>query len=574
MGENLQHLLIGAAAVAIATVAVALWGVRRARQARAVERALTETLDRYESIVNLSADAIITIDDMQNVVTFNRGAETIFGWEAKGIIGRPLNLLLPDRYRELHARHVQAFAKAPEVARRMGERRQVFGLRKDGTEFPADASIARLDLPSGRLFSVVLRDASAPIRRESLQRFLLQAGATLASSLDYEGTLKSIAHVGLPALADCAVLDVVEADGSIRRIASTHDNDDATRRLRELDTRMAEPTNTPLPTARVLSRSAAMEEIGAEAWTDDSHAAQVLRAIGAQKCLTLRLRARNQVVGVLHLISTNPRRVFDEPALDLAEKLAFRSALTLENAALYRSAQRATQLRDEIVSVVSHDLRNPLSAISMCSKVLVNDPPADPGERERLLEAIVEASNLAERLIRDLLDASLIASGRLRLTVEREHVETILERVRGMFERTAETRNIVFEVEGPTTGDTEVDVDAERVVQVMSNLVGNALKFTDSGGKVRVSAEVDNGHLRVSVRDTGIGIPKENQVHVFDRYWHSRRKGRAIGSGLGLAIARGIVEAHGGSIAVESEPGRGSTFSFVIPRRSGAGSAA
>ncbi|MEW5917456.1 MAG: PAS domain S-box protein, partial [Gemmatimonadota bacterium] len=217
MGENIQHVLIGAAAVAVATIVVALWGARRARQARAIERALTETLDRYESIVNLSADAIITIDDAQNVVTFNRGAETIFGWEAKDIIGRSLNLLLPDRFRELHSRHIQAFAKAPEVARRMGERRQVFGLRSDGTEFPADASIARLDLPSGRLFSVVLRDASVQVRRESMQRFLLQAGATLASSLDYEGTLKSIAHVAIPAVADCAVLDLVEPEGGVRR---------------------------------------------------------------------------------------------------------------------------------------------------------------------------------------------------------------------------------------------------------------------------------------------------------------------------------------------------------------------
>jgi signal transduction histidine kinase len=276
------------------------------------------------------------------------------------------------------------------------------------------------------------------------------------------------------------------------------------------------------------------------------------------------------VVGVLHLISTNPRRVFDEHALDLAEKLAFRSALTLENAVLYRAAQRATELRDEIVSVVSHDLRNPLSAISMCSKVLVSDPPSDVAERERLMEAIVEASNLAERLIRDLLDASMIASGRLRLTLDRERVETILARVRGMFERTAEDRKIAFAVEGPPGPDTEIDVDAERLVQVLSNLVGNALKFTESGGSVSVNAALDNGLLRVSVRDTGIGIPKENQAHVFDRYWHSRRKGRSIGTGLGLAIARGIVEAHGGSIGVQSEPGRGSTFWFAIPRRAGA----
>ena len=115
-------------------------------------------------------------------------------------------------------------------------------------------------------------------------------------------------------------------------------------------------------------------------------------------------------------------------------------------------------------------------------------------------------------------------------------------------------------------------MDAERLLQVLSNLVGNALKFTEPGGKVHVAAALDDETLRVSVEDTGVGIPKEDLAHIFDRYWHARRKGRAIGSGLGLAIARGIVEAHGGTIRAESEPGLGSTFSFVIPRRNGAGS--
>jgi PAS domain S-box-containing protein len=564
-------LLTVAAVYVVASLVLAFWVTRRARRAKSTERALTEALGRYESIVNLSADAIITIDDKQNIVTFNHGAEVIFGWDAKDIIGQPLNVLLPERFRDVHPRHIQAFAKAPEVARRMGERRKVFGLRHDGTEFPADASIARMDLPTGRLFSVVLRDASVQVRRETLERFMSQAGATLASSLDYEAALQSIVHVALPTVADCAVLDVIESDGTIRRVASTHDDDTASRQLRELNQRLPAPTNVPFPTARVLARSASWEETHAGAWAAGGGAAAVLRAIGARSCLTLPLQAHHRVVGVLHLIATDPKRVFDEIAREVAEKLASRSALTLENAALYRSAQRATVLRDEIVSVVSHDLRNPLSAISMCSKVLMTNPPSDPAERARLLDAILEASALAERLIRDLLDASMIATGQLRLTLDREELDPLLTRVRTMFEHVAAQRNITLIVEGSAERGI-VEVDAERLLQVLSNLVGNALKFTEPGGKVYVGAALDEEALRVSVEDTGVGIPKEDLAHIFDRYWHSRRKGRAIGSGLGLAIARGIVEAHGGTIRAESEPGLGSTFSFTIPRRNGAGS--
>jgi len=562
---DLTPLLVAAAALGAAGLAA--WAWRRSRRARAAERALTEALKRYESIVSLSADAIITIDDAQNIVMFNSGAETIFGWEAKEMLGQPLNNLLPERFRDAHVRHVRAFANAPVVARRMGERRPVFGLRRDGTEFPADASIARLDLPSGRLFSVVLRDATAQVRREANERFLSQAGATLASSLDYEGTLQSIAHIAIPAVADCAVLDVVEPDGGIRRVASTHDDDDATKALRDLNTRFAVPNNAPLPTARVLARNLPSADTPADAWASGNHETEVLRSIGAVGGLSLPLRARDRVVGVLHLISTDAKRTFDEPARELAQQLAFRAALTLENSTLYRAAQRATQMRDEIVSVVSHDLRNPLSAISMCSKVLLTNPPEDVAERDRLLDAIGEASHLAERLIRDLLDASMIAAGQLRLTIEREPLALLLQQIRSMFEHAARERNITFSVDGPPAGDNGIiEVDTARLVQVMSNLVGNALKFTEPGGSVSVSAALDDATLRVSVRDTGAGIGKEDLARVFDRYWHSRRKGRTIGTGLGLAIARGIVEAHGGTISAESEPGRGSTFSFVIPR--------
>jgi signal transduction histidine kinase len=202
----------------------------------------------------------------------------------------------------------------------------------------------------------------------------------------------------------------------------------------------------------------------------------------------------------------------------------------------------------------------------MCSNVLVNNPPADSAERDRLLEAIAEASGLAERLIRDLLDASMISTGQLRLTIDWEEVQPLLDRVRGMFEQAARQRNVTLVVEGPSQV-VQAEMDAERILQVISNLVANALKFTEGGGTVHVSATADDGSLRFSVRDTGIGIASDDLVHVFDRYWHSRRKGRAIGSGLGLAIARGIVEAHGGSIQAQSEVGRGSVFSFAIPQR-------
>lgn len=566
--DALQGVFLGAGILGVVGLLFGGWVLARMKRGRRAESALNAALQRYESIVNISSDAIIIVDDGQAIVTFNRGAETIFGWQASEIIGKQLNVLIPERFHTAHLRHVQSFASAPEAARRMGERRQVFGLRRDGSEFPADASIARVDMPTGRLFSVVLRDATKQVAREAHERALAQAGATLAASLDYEGTLQSIAHIAVPVVADCAVVEVVDSDGGLRRVASTHDEDDATKQLRALNARLPEPANTPFPSARVLSRNLLFAETTAVAWQGADPESMVLRAIGAERCLTLQLRAGGQALGVLHLISTDARRVWDDAARQLALQLAFRAALTLENATLYRQAQRATQLRDEIVSVVSHDLRNPLSAISMCSNVLLNNAPETAAERQRLLEAIGEASHLAERLIRDLLDASMVAAGRLRLTISPERVTPLLDRVRAMFEHAARERDVSLTVSNDSANPDSgaVEMDAERVLQVMSNLVGNALKFTDAGGRVAVRAALDDTRLSIAVSDTGIGIDKDDLPHIFDRYWHSKRQGRAIGSGLGLTIARGIVEAHGGAITVESELGRGSTFSFVIPR--------
>lgn len=165
----------------------------------------------------------------------------------------------------------------------------------------------------------------------------------------------------------------------------------------------------------------------------------------------------------------------------------------------------------------------------------------------------------------------MIAAGQLRLTIDREQLEPLLERARAMFEHSARERNITLTVSNDTHDGTapEILMDSARVLQVIANLVANAIKFTDSGGRVELRAAVNDTLLRVDVRDSGIGIEKDDLPHVFDRYWHSKRKGRAIGSGLGLTIARGIVEAHGGSISVQSDLGRGSTFSFVIPRSIG-----
>ncbi|CAA9311605.1 MAG: hypothetical protein AVDCRST_MAG11-1532, partial [uncultured Gemmatimonadaceae bacterium] len=230
----------------------------------------------------------------------------------------------------------------------------------------------------------------------------------------------------------------------------------------------------------------------------------------------------------------------------------------------FEAAQRATHSRDEVLGVVSHDLRNPVSAVAMCARVLLDDPPESAAERRGLLEAISESAEWMQRMIQDLVDVASIEAGRLSVRRRAEPVTEIVRVATSMVELGAAERGIALTTD-VAADCPPVHADAERVVQVLTNLLGNALKFTPEGGSVAVRAARRGGEVVLSVADTGPGIPAGDLPHIFDRYWHAQRTARTRGSGLGLAIVRGIVEAHDGRAWAESTVGRGSTFSFTLP---------
>jgi PAS domain S-box-containing protein len=177
---------------------------------------------RFAGIVGIASDAIVSIDESMRIVLYNQGAETIFGWTAEEALGRPLDLLLPERFRAVHREHIARFSAAPIAARRMGERQEIAGLRKNGEEFPAEASISKLDTETGRLFTVVLRDATERRRIERSQRFLARAGQLLVTSLDVATTLRSVAELAVEFLADCCVIYDAGDTGGVRRLETLH----------------------------------------------------------------------------------------------------------------------------------------------------------------------------------------------------------------------------------------------------------------------------------------------------------------------------------------------------------------
>lgn len=560
-------LVIGVAAIAMALVALRVIDHELKARDR-ITRELHESERKFAGILAVAADAIITVDQWQRIVHFNRGAEEIFGWRESEMLGQDLTLLIPDRFRDGHARLIAHFGQGREVARRMGERQEIFGLRRDRTEFPAEASISRLDLGDHQLYSVVLRDVTERRRQQQDERFLAAAGATLSATLDYESTLLSAVHLAIPHLADCCVLDVVEDGSALRRVVSVHDDPSITRRLRALETRNVEEEGWPLPSSAAMASGETIVRAPlAPGWEREGgpHALQGLVAsLGLSAMMTVPLVARGRSLGALTLLRTSPSATFAPEARALAESLGKLTAFAIDNAWLYGTAQRATVARDEIVGVVSHDLRNPLSAIGMCARVLLASPGGDSSSQQELLGAILESTELMHRLIQDLLDVSTLESGHLTIHRQTESLPPLVARVLEMLGPAARERGVAIRADVPADFP-ELEVDGGRVVQVLANLVGNAVKFTESGGSVVVEARAGDGVAAIAVSDTGIGILPDHLPHIFDRYWHARRTARTVGTGLGLAIARGLVEAHGGRIWVESTPGRGSTFHFTLP---------
>jgi len=352
----------------------------------------------------IAVDAIICVDAEQRIIFFNDGASAVFGYAPTDVMGKPLAMLLPERFRQAHGHHMARFAGSSDAARRMGERSEISGLRKDGTEFPAEASIAHIRTEQGLVFAVVLRDVTE-------------------------------------------------------------------------------------------------------------------------------------------------RRRFE-----------------IENSELVRDLRGAVAARDDMLSIVSHDLRNPVNAVKMLAAAILRtgDAAPLPGEVGQHADVMLQAAKQMDALIQDLLDVSKLESGRMSMSPRPIAITEILDEATEMLRPGAEQAGVeIRRAAQPRL--PSVDVDPDRIVQVLSNLIGNAIKYTPRGGHVTISAEPIDDFLQVTVADTGVGIPEQELPRVFDRFWQSKRTNRS-GAGLGLTIARGMVRAHGGRIWIESETGKGTQVHFTVPR--------
>jgi PAS domain S-box-containing protein len=532
---------------------------------RELEEALRIDALRYRTIYDDNPSIYLTADAALRITSTNRFGAAYLGYAPGELSGRDLlELVEPDDRTAVEAHLLRCLAD-PEQLFMLEFRKR----RRDGTVLWVREAARAVRDERGEL-SVLTACEDVTERRQAaeMQHFLVEAGRVLASSLEYEETLCNVAELAVQRLADWCVVDLVEGD-EIHRVAVAHADSGRTGFVEEYQARFP-----PDPQARIggpavirsgepeLLTDISDEHLRAAARSEEQHG--MLAALGFRSAMAVPLRVGQRVVGALTFVSGRPERQYGPAELAVAEVLAEQAALAIEKARLYRESREASRLRDEVLSVVSHDLRNPLNTIFMSSSFLCDTLPPDGQESTlRQVQIIRRAADQMNRLIQDLLDVAQIEAGRLPIEPFPASAAALVEEARESFGPLAESRGIRLEVEAP--GELpRVCADRDRVLQVFSNLIGNAVKFTPEGGKIRVSAREEGARVRFLVRDTGEGIAPEEIPYLFNRFYQVRAARRG-GAGLGLSIARGIVEGHGGRIWVESTPGEGSTFCFTLP---------
>jgi signal transduction histidine kinase/HAMP domain-containing protein/ActR/RegA family two-component response regulator len=398
---------------------------------------------------------------------------------------------------------------------------------------------------------LLVREQAARAEAEAAQRrlaFLAEASTMLATSLDYETTLDRLARTAVPFLADCCFVDLVEREG-IRRVAMSCDHPGGDGVAREVEAQVG-------CTRQALAMGKAQVS-GPVAAGGRVHA-----------CMSVPLIARGCTLGAITFLSARANGQYGPEDLSLAENLAWRAALAIENGGLYRAVQEADSRKNEFLAMLAHELRNPLGAISNAVHLLdIRD--GDNGSRATRDVLERQVRHMA-RLVDDLLDVSRITRGKVELRKERVNLADVVRHAVLTVRPLINARGHRLSVSLPSE-PIWLEADPTRLEQVLANLLNNAAKYTEPGGRIDLLVELVHARTRsavIRVRDSGIGIPSEVLPHVFDLFAQAERSlDRSQGGlGIGLTLVRSLVEMHGGTVTAHSEaPGRGSEFVVRLP---------
>ncbi len=506
-------------------------------QRQEIEKALQISHNYLAGIVDIADDAIISIDRNQNILLFNQGAEKIFGYTAAEVIGKPLNLLLPTQYHKAHRKYVVDFEKSTDKARRMGKRQEILVRKKNGEEFPVQASISKLNLDEDIIFTAIVRNISEEKKSKE---------ALLKLSEKHELILNSIGE-GLCGLDRSGKITFVNP-AAVNLLGY---------KKQEL---IGQYINI------LLANNSCKE-------TPDADIECVTRKLKTQRVSNDVFQRKDG--------SIFPVEYIHNPILDKGKVVG--AVIAFKDIS---DRQIIERMKDEFISVVSHELRTPLASIHGSLGIL-NGGFIDTNSKKgkRLLHIAADSTGRLVELVNNILDIERITYGKMKMHKQICDVSEIIICAANKMQSMAQRYGVSLSV---STISVKIWADSDRIIQTLTNLLSNAIKFSVSGGNVSLSATICQGleactieyenlldssekdtctYVNFQVKDEGCGIPTDKLENIFDKFHQvdtsdTRKK---EGSGLGLTICQHIVQQHSGKIWVESQLENGSTFHLILP---------
>jgi len=539
------------------------------------ERSLGARFEREQllgAIMTTALDAIVVMNEQGTIVDWNPAAERTFGHPRAAAIGQVLgDLIVPPTLRHLHFAGLRRYLSTG-ISQILAQRIEITALHQRGTEFPVELTINEVSALEGRQFAATVRDISQRKREEQLQRFLTDVSEELAHSLDFQTTLRRVARLAVPLLADGCLVDLLDARGGTERVAIEHRDPERVALAWEIE--RLYPVRDSINQVQIdaiAKREPWIETQVDEAFLqraarDDRHLA-MLRQLDLSSVVSVPLTARDSLLGVITFLAGDSGRRYTEGDVALMRALANRAAVAIDNARLYREAQAAVGARDEFISVASHELRTPLTTVKAAASFLKRLHETDalnPETASRLFQQLTGEIARLERMLGDLLDISRLRGGSLELRPAPANLaEIALQAIERQTRLLVDDRHtITLDASDDVTGTW----DADRLDQVVTNLISNAVKYSPDGGEIVVRVRREDDHALLSVHDEGIGISLSDQDLLFGAFARvGKRQHEVSGTGLGLFISEKIVALHGGWIEVESHPGAGSTFTIHLP---------
>jgi two-component system CheB/CheR fusion protein len=522
-------------------------------------------LARAAAIVDSSDDAIIGQNLDGTITNWNKGAEHLYGYAPHEIIGKSISLLVPSNKQDDFTEILKKLNEGKRI-----EHYETQRITKDRRIIDVSLTISLIRDAQGNIVgaSKIAHDITAKKRAEQNLQFLAKASEILSSSLDYKMTLANISKIAVPTIADWCSIDLINDENDLEQVNVAHKDPDKVKWAREL--RQANPPRmdapTGIPNVIRTGKSELYSHITDEmlvAGARNGKELELMRKLGFSSAMIVPLIVQGKTIGGISFITTETKKHYAEDDLVIAEELAKRAGLAIENSKLFYEAQQAIQLRDEFISVASHELKTPVTSLKMYISVIEKQLEKYTMDKFLPLSNMTTQINKLTILINDLLSVSRLQHGKMEFNMEKFDMNMVMKETVDSLQQMSQKHKI--EISGGIA--KQVYGDKYRISQVITNLVSNAMKYSPTADEVQIHLKAEEDAAKISVKDFGIGINKNHQSKIFSQFYRvtSFEERTYPGLGMGLYIANEIIKRHGGAITIDSQKGKGSTLTFTIP---------